>query len=616
MISLKLSNIIENQAIFNFGTAGHVAHGKSTLVKSLTGVSTQRYKKEKERNITIKLGYANAKLFINRSTNQVFSFPDSTESAYDPVSCDKLELLYQISFVDCPGHQEYMATMVSGAGLMDYVLVVVAGNEPIPKPQTHQHLIALDYSEMPKSKMCYLLNKLDLVKPEQIKTSYNTLTNYLNTEFNNQDPVIIPISAATGHNLDYVLAHIASAIKQRIPETIKHAALSLDIRIARSYNINRPNTPINELKGAVIGGTILSGVVAINDLVEIRPGIINMVDGRKVIQPLIARVISLKSGSGNKELEYAVPGGLIGVNLSIYAGLSSDDKLKGQMVTHIGHGHTICDHLYGKFRTTEFNHVSHQDFQTGGVVTIIVDGVTQTTATIENSKIKSSKSSSTLKGYVSLKLKNPIVLVNKNIAIMVKGHLVAGLVVDNDGIKCSLPLHYTVSEDIACWKPNTWNIVDDLQHYQETQNIPNFDTLAKNITYVKTANKTNIILPKVTCRQHITFIQTTDLNDFIKSITTENNDIDLKHWFVKNMEHELSNSKPTFNDSGALLLKGRYYQNVVNEFCNNFCNKILKCPSCKTIQTGIVNDKLIERHCTVCKSITYLNSLMLKSLKL
>lgn len=116
--------VIQNQATINIGTIGHVAHGKSTVVKAISGVQTVRFKNELERNITIKLGYANAKVFkcdeptCPRPGNYKSTKSDKEQGfPCDRVGClGRMRLERHVSFVDCPGHDILMATMLNGAG--------------------------------------------------------------------------------------------------------------------------------------------------------------------------------------------------------------------------------------------------------------------------------------------------------------------------------------------------------------------------------------------------------------------------------------------------------------------------------------------------------------------
>ncbi|KAG9610724.1 putative translation initiation factor 2, gamma subunit, partial [Aureobasidium melanogenum] len=132
--------IISRQATINIGTIGHVAHGKSTVVKAISGVQTVRFKNELERNITIKLGYANAKVY--KCDNEECPRPTcyrsyKSDKEVDP-PCERegcsgtYRLLRHVSFVDCPGHDILMSTMLSGAAVMDAALLLIAGNETCP----------------------------------------------------------------------------------------------------------------------------------------------------------------------------------------------------------------------------------------------------------------------------------------------------------------------------------------------------------------------------------------------------------------------------------------------------------------------------------------------------
>jgi translation initiation factor 2 subunit 3 len=130
------------------GTIGHVAHGKSTVVKAISGVQTVRFKNELERNITIKLGYANAKIYCCPACERPSSYRAYGSSKEDAPPCERcgaaMNLVRHVSFVDCPGHDILMATMLNGAAVMDGALLLIASNESCPQPQTSEHLAAVE----------------------------------------------------------------------------------------------------------------------------------------------------------------------------------------------------------------------------------------------------------------------------------------------------------------------------------------------------------------------------------------------------------------------------------------------------------------------------------------
>jgi len=122
----------------NIGTLGHVDHGKSTLVQALTGKWTSVHSEELKRGITIKLGYADATVYKCSKCNMLCT----SESC--PKCFEKCEPIRTLSFVDAPGHETLMATVLSGTSLMDGILFVIAANEKCPQPQTREHLTALE----------------------------------------------------------------------------------------------------------------------------------------------------------------------------------------------------------------------------------------------------------------------------------------------------------------------------------------------------------------------------------------------------------------------------------------------------------------------------------------
>jgi len=124
----------------NIGLVGHVDHGKTTLVQALSGSWTDQHSEEMKRGISIRLGYADATFRTCPGLDGPDRFtvdetcPDGSES----------EVLRTVSFVDAPGHETLMATMLSGAALMDGAVLVVSATDPVPQAQTEEHLMALD----------------------------------------------------------------------------------------------------------------------------------------------------------------------------------------------------------------------------------------------------------------------------------------------------------------------------------------------------------------------------------------------------------------------------------------------------------------------------------------
>ena len=125
----------------NIGVVGHVDHGKTTLVQALTGKWTATHSEELKRGMTIKLGYADGNIAICHNHDP----PEAYRTEPICSLCgEETKLLRRVSYVDAPGHEILMATMLSGAAIMDGAILVIAANEPCPQPQTREHFAALD----------------------------------------------------------------------------------------------------------------------------------------------------------------------------------------------------------------------------------------------------------------------------------------------------------------------------------------------------------------------------------------------------------------------------------------------------------------------------------------
>ena len=161
------------QPCVNIGTAGHVDHGKTTLIQALTGSWTSVHSQELKRGITIRVGYSDAAFYKCDSCEEPLGFSTTPKCN----NCGKdSELTRVVSFVDSPGHESLMANMLSGSALMDGALLMVAANEKVPKPQTKEHLLALQTLGI--QQIVVVQNKVDLLSliiPGLISISSPTL---------------------------------------------------------------------------------------------------------------------------------------------------------------------------------------------------------------------------------------------------------------------------------------------------------------------------------------------------------------------------------------------------------------------------------------------------------
>ncbi|MGC8561738.1 MAG: translation initiation factor IF-2 subunit gamma [Thermoplasmata archaeon] len=301
----------------NIGMVGHVDHGKSTLTKLLTGVKTDYFSEEIKRGISIKLGYADTPIYRCPE-----GFP--TRYSINSADCGKGGVVERVvSFVDSPGHESLMATMLSGAAIMDGAIMVIAANEKCPKPQTREHLMALNFLGI--RNIVIVQNKIDLVTEERAMESYNEIKEFVKGTVAEKAP-IIPMSALDNANVDSLLEAIERTIPTRKFETIGTAMMY----IARSFDVNKPGTKPESLQGGVIGGSIMSGKFKVGDEIEISPGISTTKGGKRswtTIQTQISSIIS-----GNISLNEKGPGGLVGIGTKLDPFLTKGDSLVGMAV--------------------------------------------------------------------------------------------------------------------------------------------------------------------------------------------------------------------------------------------------------------------------------------------
>lgn len=326
------ANAKNNQPTINIGMIGSVSNGKSTVTEKVTGIKTQKHSKELERNITMKLGYANAKIFkCNKCLPpQCYQPHHSSVMSVECKYCEKeMELIKHISLIDSPGHASLMATMMNGTCIMDTTILVESTSNTEPTQQSKEHLLAINMAGLETKITC--LNKVDLVKKDVAIEKIKSLENFLNGTMA-ENSVIIPVAANYGINIDVLCEYICKCID----EPVRDYNRKLKMVVVRSFNINKPNSLCEKLEGGVVGGSVVEGVIHLNDKVVIYPGFVtkneNGLKATWSYKTLIGTVMSINSETNN--LEYAIPGGLIGVKLDIDPGLTTNDGLVGSIITN------------------------------------------------------------------------------------------------------------------------------------------------------------------------------------------------------------------------------------------------------------------------------------------
>jgi translation initiation factor 2 subunit 3 len=316
---------------------GHVDHGKTTLVNALSGEWTDRHSEEIKRGISIRLGYADATFRRCPACNE----PDCyTVEEICKLCGSKTEELRTVSFVDSPGHEALMATMLSGAAIMDGAVLLIAATEPCPQPQTKEHLMALNVIGI--DKIVIAQNKIDLVSRDEAIEHYKQINKFLKGTIAENAP-IVPIAAQQSANVDVLI----QAIEKTIPTPQRSFDVAPRMYIARSFDVNKPGTPIKALRGGVIGGSLLQGRLCADDKLEIKPGRKVSTKGKEEWVPIETEITSIIVG-GNQVKE-VTPGGLIGIGTKLDPSMTREDTLVGQCVGYPGSLPPTCDELRIKF---------------------------------------------------------------------------------------------------------------------------------------------------------------------------------------------------------------------------------------------------------------------------
>lgn len=385
------------QAEVNIMTAGHVDHGKTTLVSGITGKWTSQHSEEIKRGITIKLGYAdvNFKKCIKCKPPYGYTTKDKCETCGGPT-----QVVRKVSFVDAPGHETLMATVIAASSIVDGALFVIAANEPCPQAQTTEHLMVLEAAGI--KNVVIVQTKVDVVSRERAIESYKEIKEFLKgSSYENAE--IIPTAANSGLNIDLLI----NAIQEKIPTPKRDASAEPRMYVARSFDVNKPGTKIEQLVGGVVGGSIVQGTLKVGDEIEIVPGI--MLEGKeKEGYSKIKTKITSLSVDGEK-LSEAKPGGLIGVGTSLDPSIAKADGLVGCVVGKPGAMPVPKEEITLEYK--EIKRMVTKFSQTFVINEPIVLGIgTETTIGF----VQSAK-----KNKISLKLKKPLTpLENEIVAIM------------------------------------------------------------------------------------------------------------------------------------------------------------------------------------------------------
>lgn len=317
----------------NIGTLGHVDNGKSTLVQSITGIWTARHSEELRRGITIRIGYADVFVYRCQKCRPPHNY---TTSPRCPNCGSETKFRRGISFVDCPGHHSLMVTMLSGAALMDGALFVIASNVKFPQAQDREHLLAAQMVGI--QRLVVVQNKIDLVDRARAVENYEEIKSFAKNTVAADAP-LVPVSAQHGINTDVVLYEM----EKRIPTPKRDPAASPRMYVLRSFDVNKPGTEVEDLRGGILGGSVIQGTFRVGDEIEIKPGLPIQTGGKTRYEALVSKVTSLNVSKG--PVTEARSGGLVGVGTALDPSLTKADGLVGSVVGKVGELPQVLDRL-------------------------------------------------------------------------------------------------------------------------------------------------------------------------------------------------------------------------------------------------------------------------------
>ncbi|MDG6909832.1 MAG: translation initiation factor IF-2 subunit gamma [Nitrososphaerota archaeon] len=323
--------VLPKQPEVNIGTAGHVDHGKTSTVQAITGVWASAHSEELKRGITIKVGYADAAFYKCPVTPAPAGY---STSASCPVCGKDTKLLRAVSFVDSPGHESLMTNMLAGAFLMDGALLVIAANEPVPKPQTREHLQALQMLGM--KRIVIAQNKVDLVADADARKNYAAIQKFVKGTVAESAP-IVPISAQQRLNIDALI----ETLEDVVPTPARDVSASPLMYVVRSFDVNRPGAEVKGLAGGVLGGSLTRGELRVGEEIELRPGMTEERSGKFV--PIVTKVSSLQTGAG--PAQKVGPGGLVAVGTHLDPTFVKGDQMVGSVMGKPGTLPDTLEHI-------------------------------------------------------------------------------------------------------------------------------------------------------------------------------------------------------------------------------------------------------------------------------
>ena len=331
----------------NIETLGHIDHGKTTLTSVITHTWTDRHSESIKRNMTIKLGYADAVIYKCAACDGAAAY--STQERCHNCGATA-EPLMRISILDSPGHETLMATAIAGSAVIDAILFVISADEPCPMQQTREHLMIINVLGI--KKVIIAQNKIDIVGKEAALEHYQQIKQFIKGSII-EDAPIIPIMANHSINVDVLLEKIAG-----MERPVRNTEADPLMYIVRSFDVNKPGIDASSLTGGVIGGAVIRGRLRQGDTVEIRPGI-KIGEGERradAYEPITTTILGISNGS--EALDEALPGGLMGIATDLDPAFTKTDGLVGNVVGKPGKLPPVVTSL-----SMKYHDLNRQDMQ-------------------------------------------------------------------------------------------------------------------------------------------------------------------------------------------------------------------------------------------------------------
>jgi len=382
------------QAEVNIGMLGHVDHGKTTLTYALTKKWTNTHSEEIKRGISIRLGYADMFIYFCNKC-QAYRNEDKCGKC-----SSKAEFKRKVSFIDAPGHETLMTTVIAASSIIDGALFLIASNEVCPQPQTTEHLLVLN--SLGIKNIVVVQTKVDLITKEKALENYKQIREFLKGTVAEKAP-IIPVSANYNANIDKLIENI----EMIIPTPKRDDNAKLKMYVSRSFDVNKPGKDVSQLNGGVVGGSIVKGVLKVGDKIEIKPGIVKKENEKA--SPILCEVSSLREE--NEQLKEAKPGGLIAIGTTIDPALTKSDSLVGSVISHPGNLPDITETLKIKYELIKRTDIDNPPLKDSELLAINLNTAT-TIGIITNLS----------KGIATIKLKKPL-LYDQNARIAISRRL-------------------------------------------------------------------------------------------------------------------------------------------------------------------------------------------------